>query len=164
MKRHTLRTDDQTTALLGTTIDGFDDVDQFLFVFQDPVQLIVITGSEITHDVLVTEEEHDGTRIIKLCEHSVSHGDRGYSVGTSRQLTIHLVEIRDLVDIADVNDRKTLDLVGDLVEDFVLAHAPSIPISAESDHNQALLFAEDGLVDMPAGVEMRNHDGTHVLL
>lgn len=63
----TLGTDNKTTTLLGPTVDGLDDIDQFLLVFQNPVQLIVVTGAEIAHHVFVTEEEHDCNRVVKLC-------------------------------------------------------------------------------------------------
>lgn len=63
----TLGTDNKTTTLLGPTVDGLDDIDQLLLVFQNPVQLIVVTGAEITHHVFVTEEEHDCNRVVKLC-------------------------------------------------------------------------------------------------
>lgn len=62
----TLWTNNQTTTLLRTTIDRLNNIDQFLFVLQNPVQLIVVTGAEIAHHVLVAKEEHQGDRIIKL--------------------------------------------------------------------------------------------------
>jgi hypothetical protein len=137
-----LWTDDQTTALFGTAVDGFDNVDELLLVFKDPVQLVVVACSEITHYVLVAEEEHDGARVVEL---------------------IHLVEVGDLVNVADVHDREALDLVSDLVEHLVLLHAGGVPVAAEADDDEALLLAEDGLVDMPAGVKVGDDDGTHVL-
>lgn len=50
------------------------------------------------------------------------------------------------------------------VKDLVLAHAVGIPVTAETDHDQTFFFGHDGLVDMPAGVEMGEDDGTHVAL
>lgn len=50
------------------------------------------------------------------------------------------------------------------VEDLVLTHAVGIPVTAETDHDQTFFFGHDGLVDMPAGVEMGEDDGTHVAL
>lgn len=79
----TLWTDDQTTALLRALVDGFDDVDQLLFVFQHPIQLVIVTRSEIAHHVFIAIEEHDRHRIVEL---------------------VHRVEIGDLVDVAQVND------------------------------------------------------------
>ncbi len=61
-----LRADNQTSALLRTTIDRLQDIDQLLLVLQYPVQLIIITRAEITHHVLVSEEEHDGHWVIQL--------------------------------------------------------------------------------------------------
>ena len=46
---NTLWTDDQTAALLRTAVDGLDDIDQLLFVLQDPVELVVVACPEIAH-------------------------------------------------------------------------------------------------------------------
>jgi hypothetical protein len=37
-----------------------------LLVFHCPIDLIVVSCAQIDHDVLVAEEEHDGTRIVQL--------------------------------------------------------------------------------------------------
>jgi hypothetical protein len=92
-------------------------------------------------------------------------------------LTVHLLKVRDLIEIADVDDGKVLDTVGDTftmstkardhrrgiltVEYFVLSHAIRIPITAEADDDQSLILRHDCLVDVPAGDEMREYDGTH---
>jgi hypothetical protein len=47
----------QTTTFLGSTVDGLDDVNQLLFVFQEPVEFVVVTRAKITHHVLIAEEE-----------------------------------------------------------------------------------------------------------
>jgi len=126
-------TDDQTTALLRTAIDGLNNVDQFLLIFKNPVELVVVTGPEITHHVLVAEEEHEGNSVVKF---------------------VHLLEIGNLIEIADVDDSKVFDLVSDTVENFILSHAVWVPIATKSDNYKALLFRHDGLVDVPAGDEM----------
>lgn len=54
-----LGTDDETAALLGASVDGLDDIDEFLLVFEDEVEFIVVAGAEIDHHVFVSEEEHD---------------------------------------------------------------------------------------------------------
>lgn len=48
------------------------------------------------------------------------------------------------------------------VENFVLPHTVRIPVAAEADHHQAVFLGHDGLVDVPAGFEVREDDGTHV--
>lgn len=55
--------------------------------------------------MLVPEEEHDGHGIVKF---------------------VHLLEVGHLVEIADVDDGEVLDLVGDAVEDLILAHAVGV--------------------------------------
>jgi len=47
------------------------------------------------------------------------------------------------------------------VENFILAHAVGVPVATEPDHDEALFFREDGLIDVPAGDEMGKDDGTH---
>lgn len=49
------------------------------------------------------------------------------------------------------------------VENFVLTHAVGIPVTSEADHDEALLFGHDGLIDMPACDEMREYDRAHIL-
>lgn len=95
----TLGTDDQTTALLRTLVDGFDDVDQFLFVLQDPIQLVIVTRSEIAHHVFIAVEEHDRHRIVEF---------------------VHGVEIGDLVDVAQVDDSEVCGTV--CVSGWLLPH------------------------------------------
>lgn len=80
--QHTLGTDDKTPSLFGAAIDGLDDVDELLFVLKDPVELVVVSRAEITHDVLISEEEHDGTRIVEFCvrcQHLSSALERGFN-------------------------------------------------------------------------------------
>ncbi len=96
-----LRTDNQTPAFLRATVDGLDDVDELLLILQYPVKLIVVSGAKVTHHVLVAEEEHNGARVVEL---------------------VHSVEVRDLIDIAEVNGGEILDLVGNFEEDLVLTH------------------------------------------
>ena len=76
-----LGTDDQTAPLLCAAVDRLDDVDQLLFVFYDPFDLVVVARSEIDHHVFVAEEKHDGALVVQL---------------------VHLVEVRNLVNVAEV--------------------------------------------------------------
>jgi hypothetical protein len=78
--------------------------------------------------------------------------------------TVHLFEVWNLVEIAQVDDGKILDALRYTVENFVLAHAVGVPVAAESDYDQAFVFGHDGLIDMPGGGEMREDDGTHLCL
>lgn len=64
--RVVLGADDETAALLGAAVDGLDDVDELLLVLEDEVELVVVSGSQIHHDQLVAEEEHDGHRVVQL--------------------------------------------------------------------------------------------------
>ena len=79
--------DDETTSLPGSTVDGLNNVDELLLVLESPVDLVVVTGSEINHDVLVPEEEHHRGRVVEL---------------------VHGVEIRHLRYVHQVYHRKVL--------------------------------------------------------
>jgi hypothetical protein len=82
-----------------------------------------------------------------------SWGGRGGSIGERRSLT--------LVEITDVNDCEVLDALSDTEEDFILAHAVGVPVTAESDDYQTLFFGEDGLVNVPACCQVGEHNGAH---
>lgn len=90
--------------------------------------------------MLVSKEEHERDRVVQF---------------------VHLFKVGHLVEIADVDDGKVLDAVGDAVQHFVLSHAVGIPIAAKANDDQPLFLRHDGLVDVPAGDEMGEDDGTH---
>lgn len=91
--------------------------------------------------MLVAEEEHECHCVVQF---------------------VHLLKVGNLVKIADIDDGEVLDAVGDFVEDFVLSHAVGIPIAAETDDHETVFFGHDSLVDVPAGDEVRNDDGSHL--
>lgn len=136
-----LGADNQTTTLLGTAIDGFDDVDQFLLVLQNPVELVIVTSTEIAHHMFISKEEHKGNGIVEF---------------------VHLLKVRDLVEVADVDDGEVLHAIGDAIEDFILSHAFGIPVTTKANDNEAFLFGHDGLVDVPTCDKMREDDGAHI--
>lgn len=95
-----LRTDDETTAFLGALVDGLTDIDKLLLVLENKVELVVVTGTQVDHHVLVTEKPHDSARVVEL---------------------VHLVEIGYLVDITEVDDAEVLDLLGDFVQHLYMS-------------------------------------------
>ena len=52
-------------------------------------------------------------------------------------------------------DRQYSNLFSDAVEDFVHFHACWVPIVSEAYHKDPVLFRQDGLVNLPAVMEMR---------
>jgi len=91
--------------------------------------------------MLVSKEKHNCYRVVQF---------------------VHLLEVRDLVEIAHIDDGKVLDSIGDAVQDFVLSHAIRVPVTTEADDHQSFLLAHNSLIDMPACVEMgedKRHDG-----
>ena len=162
-REHTLGADYETSTLLGAAVDCLDNVDEFLLILKHPIQLVVVTSSEIAHDVLIAEEEHDGAGVVEFCftrQRCCLLSNKRFARRLIR--TIHLVKVGDLVDITDIDDGKALDLVGYLVEELILAHAVGVPVAAEADDDETLLLAEDGLVDVPARGQMGNDDRAHV--
>jgi hypothetical protein len=132
--------DHQTTTLFRALVDSLDDVNQLLLVLQNPIQLVVVTSPEIAHHVFVAKEEHDGHRVVEL---------------------VHLLKVGHLVQVAEVDDGEVLDALSDAVEDFVLSHAVRVAVSSKADDHEALFLGENGLVDMPAGAEMREDNRAH---
>jgi hypothetical protein len=116
----TLWTDYQTTTFLRATVDGLDNINQLLLILQDPVQLIVISGTEIAHHVFIAEEEHEGDGIVEFYGRGVSANLERKTPRPQIQkqphngvlLTVHLLEVGDLIEITDVDNSKVLDTVG----------------------------------------------------
>lgn len=60
------RGDNQTSTFPRPPIHCLNDVNHFLFVFQSPVYLVVVSSAQIYHDVLIPKEEHHCTWIVQL--------------------------------------------------------------------------------------------------
>ncbi|KAA8903361.1 hypothetical protein TRICI_005719 [Trichomonascus ciferrii] len=127
--RLTFRADDQTLAFDGASIDDFENVDHFLFVLEREVEFVVITGSKVAEHVFVAEKEHDTHWIVEF---------------------IHLVESRDLVNVAYINSGKVANLFGNVVQNLVHLHTFGVVISAKPNHNQTVFLRENGLINMPS--------------
>jgi hypothetical protein len=123
----------QTPALSGSPVDRLYDINHLLLVLHGPVDLVVVSGAQINHDVLVPKEEHASARVIQL---------------------VHLVEVGDLGYVDQIDDAKVLALFGDSEEGFIHFHAGGVPVMAEPDEHDLVLFRQDGLVYLPAIREM----------
>lgn len=110
--RVVFRRDHQTSAFTRTPVDGLDDVHHLLFVLERPVDLVVVTGAQIDHDVLVSEEEHHRARIVEL---------------------VHLVEVRHFGDVHQIDHREVVHLFGEensrLAGNWNLAVSNCIPMA-----------------------------------
>ena len=84
-RRVILRADDKTTTLLCSAVNRLDNVDEFLLIFKDPIEFVVVSGPEIAHHVLVSEKEHDCAGIVEF---------------------VHSFKVRDFVQVAYVEDLK----------------------------------------------------------
>lgn len=45
-------------------VDGFDNIDEFLFVFKNLVEFVIVFCFEIIYYVFVVEEEYDGVWVV----------------------------------------------------------------------------------------------------
>ncbi len=97
---------------------------------------IIITSSQIDHNVLIPVEEHRRARVVQL---------------------VHAVEIGYLVDVHQVNHGEVLDLLGYAEQDLVLDHADLVGIATEAYDHDAIFLGQDGLVDLPSAAEMGQH-------
>ena len=128
MRRVILRTHDQTSSFLCTSIDDLDDIYQVLLVIDVKIELVVISSAEITHHMFIPPEEHDCTYVVEL---------------------VHLVEVLNLGVVACVDDGKVSDLVGDFVEHLVLSPCVFVFWVAEADYDHSFVFGHAGLVNVP---------------
>lgn len=159
----------KASSLLCAFVDCLDDVNQFLLVFQHPIQLIVVAGAEIAHHVFIAKEEHKSNRVVEFYILDVSGNTRGHNrAGKARStpttnilLTIHLLEVGDLIEIAYVQYGKVLDPVRDAIKNLVLSHAIRIPVTTKAYYYQAFVFGHDGLINMPCRNKMGQDDGAH---
>lgn len=124
---------DETSTFGRPPVDSLDNINEFLFVRYSPVDLIVVTRSQVDHDMFISVEEHECTIIVQF---------------------VHLVEIRNFRDVDQIENGKILDLFRDSIECLVHSHTFFIMVMAETDTDDTIFFDEDGLVDMPARVKM----------
>lgn len=52
-----LGADHQTSTFLRSPVYRFNNVNELLLILQHPVELVVVSGTEIAHHVLVAKEE-----------------------------------------------------------------------------------------------------------
>lgn len=64
--RVVLGRDNETAALARAAVYSLYDVDHLLLILQGPVDLVVVSGAQINHDVFVAEEEHHRARVIQF--------------------------------------------------------------------------------------------------
>lgn len=93
-----LRGDDQTPPLSRSSIHSFHNVDELLLVFQSPIDLVVISRTEIDHNMFIAEEKHYRARVIQL---------------------VHSVEIWHLWNINKIYNSKILDRLSHRSKNFI---------------------------------------------
>ena len=62
--------------------------------------------------------------------------------------SVHLLEVGNLIQVADVDDGEILDAVSNAEQDLVLRHSVWIPISAETDDYEAFFFGHLGAINV----------------
>lgn len=90
--------------------------------------LVVVTSANVHSNVLVLEEKHDANGVVQL---------------------VHLVEVRNVLDIDSIYDGHILELDDDSSQRLVHKHALRSGFLAPTYHNDSVLLTEDGLVDRP---------------
>lgn len=141
--------DDETATLGRSAVDGLDNVDHLLLVGNGPVDLVVVTGTQVNHDVLVTEREmcqpHDPV-LAADCPPS-SHLDSPVKEH-ERTLVIqlvHLGEVWHFCNVDQVDGGKVLHLFAHAVERLVHGHALRVVVVAKADAHNTVFLNEDGL-------------------
>ncbi len=123
------RTDYETFPLARPSIHTFKDVYQFLFIFQSPCHLVVVSSAEVDHDVSVSKKKHHCHLVVQL---------------------VHCIEVRYLTDVDHIKNRKVLHHFRCLHKNFIHLHAQGIGIMTEADANDTILLRQNGLIDLPA--------------
>lgn len=70
--------------------------------------------------MFIPEEKHDGHRVVQL---------------------VHALEVKHLVQIAEVDNCKVLHSICDAIQDFFLLHTVRIRVAPEANHNESIFFA-----------------------
>ncbi len=79
----------ETPPLSSTSVHSLNNVHHLLWVFQCPVNLVVVTRPQIDHDVFITKEEHHCTWVVEF---------------------VHFIEVRHLVDVHQKHGSKVFHL------------------------------------------------------
>ena len=87
----------------------------YLRVLEGPVDLVIISGAQIDHDVLVSVEEHDGAGVVEF---------------------VHLVEVGHLCDVYEIGRGKVLHTVGYLIHQLIHLHACGVPVVTKPSETQ----------------------------
>ena len=78
---------------------------------------LVVASSKIAHHILVSKENYYRHRVIDFCTIDVSvdalRSQFKFNIMNKVLLTVHLLEVGDLVEIAYIGDGTVLDSIGD---------------------------------------------------
>ena len=142
------------------------------------VHFVVVTSTQIDHYMLVPGmlhrqslvshanpqalkyspiEEHNGAWVVQLVH--LPPLVNSSASRTHELMKTHLVEIRHLRDVHEVDHSKVLDLVRDAVQSLVHGHALAVPVVPEAYDDDAVFLGLDRLVDVPARGEMGQEVG-----
>lgn len=58
--------DNETAAFARATVHRLYDIDHLLLVLKRPVDLVVVAGAKVDHDVFVAEKEHHRAWVVQL--------------------------------------------------------------------------------------------------
>ena len=120
---------DQTSSFPRPPVHSLYNINEFLHILHCPVNLIVVTRSQINHNVLISVEEHTSAWIIQF---------------------IHFIEVRHVWYVHQVDNGKVFHLLRTLVKGFVHHHAGWVPVVTESYNHGTILLREYGLIHLPS--------------
>ena len=106
-------TNNKTTALLRALVNRLDDIDQLLLILQHPVELVIVSGSEIAHHVFVAVEEEEGHWVLLWLAGCFSSTVLSRVGRGSYVKLVHNVEFWNFVDVAKVDYRKVWRNISD---------------------------------------------------
>lgn len=109
-------------AFACASVDYLQYVDHFLFVFERPRHFVVVSSAEVDHDMAISEEKHDGARIVQL---------------------VHRIKVRYLLDVHHVEDCEVLDHLRALDEDLVHLHAVGLGVASKPYAHDAVFLTQN---------------------
>ena len=113
-----------------------NQVYHFLLIIQSPVNLIVVTCSQIDHNMFITEEEHHSTWIIQFI-HLVKIG---YFCNINLDLNLSIKIIYIITSTYQVNHCKIFNFFGNTIKNLVHLHTSRIPIMSKTNDYNTILF------------------------
>ena len=142
----------------------------YYYQFRNHLELVSLSictkGSKSkrhTHHMLIPKEELDIPELAYHVPPSLANQKHFNTYHYCHRIVklVHGREIRDLIDIAQIYDGEILHLVRDFGKHIILAQTVGVSILAKADDDKTIILAQDGLVNVPRRVQVRQNHRTH---